>query len=108
MDVVNRIKLAKIIRYLKEQELWHDSYDLKEEPIESILADYGIVVELNDEEKEIIKDEFLKMVERVEIAEAVVWAMKQERFPPQIHHKKPVSFTILPLPYVMRIDSTGE
>jgi hypothetical protein len=78
MDVVNRIKLAKIVRYLGEQELMHDCYDVKEEPIESILADYGIVVEFNDAEKEIVRDELLKMVERVEVAEAVVWAMKQE------------------------------
>ena len=74
MEKINRVKLAKIENYLHDQEeIYHDSFDIEEMPVEEILAEYGIVRELTAEEKEYLRGYLHRRAWRKEIAEAVEW-----------------------------------
>lgn len=71
------IKPALAVRQVKNAGIFHDCYDIMEEPIEEILATYGICFSLNEQEKHIIKDELLGMAAAEEIKEAVRWAEQE-------------------------------
>ena len=70
MERINRVKLAKIENYLHEQEIWHESIDVQEEPIRCILAQYGIVEELTAAENKYLRSYLLRRAELAEFAEA--------------------------------------
>ena len=78
MEKINRVKLAKIETYLDEQEIWHESIDVQEQPIREILAQYGIVDELIADEKEYLRVYLHRRAEQAEVAEAAKWADESE------------------------------
>ena len=78
MEKINRVKLAKIENYLHDQEIWHESIDVQEQPVGGVLAQYGIVEELTTDEKEYLRSFLYRKARREEIAEAVQWAKALE------------------------------
>jgi hypothetical protein len=78
MEKINRAKLAKIETYLHDQEIWHESIDVQEQPIGDILVQYGIVDQLTAEEKKYLRSYLLRRAEQVEFAEAARWVDESE------------------------------
>jgi len=74
---IDGIKIAMAFRQLENSEIFHESYDIEEEGVESILTQYGIFYRWTDDEIEILKEHLLEMAAREEIREAVRWAERE-------------------------------
>lgn len=64
--------------YLRDQEIWHESIDVQEQPVEDILSQYDIIEEFTADEKEYLKSYLLRRAELMEFAEAARWASESE------------------------------
>ena len=73
-----RTDRLQIENYLNDQEIWHESIDVREQPVRDILAEYGIVDELTADEKEYLRGYLHRRTEQAEFAEAARWASESE------------------------------
>ena len=70
----DNIRLALAIRKLELSEVIHNSVDIWDGDVQSVLSDYGISQQWNEEEIKIIKEYLLEMALHEEIREAERWA----------------------------------
>ena len=72
MIKMNRMKLYKIVEYLKSVDFYHDTFDLEEEGIPTVLSEYGIYEEFTEEELQEVKKDLTKLAEQNEFREATM------------------------------------
>lgn len=70
----DNIRLALAIRQLERSEVVHNSVDIWDGDILSVLSDYGISHHWNEEEFKILREFLLEMALQEEIREAERWA----------------------------------
>ena len=70
----DNIRLALAIRQLERSEVIHNSVDIWDGEILSVLSDYGIYQQWNEDEIKIIREYLLEMALHEEIREAERWA----------------------------------
>jgi hypothetical protein len=70
----DNIRLALAIRQLERSEVIHNSVDIWEGEVQSVLSDYGIGHQWNEDENKIITEYLLEMALHEEIREAERWA----------------------------------
>ena len=93
----NPIKVTKAIRQLDNTEVWHECYDIQEEPIEEILAAYGVTEEFTEAEQEMLKEYVYRQAELAEIGEATRWAGEDDELLQMIPDRPAPSFRLLEL-----------
>ena len=67
---MDRLKLNKIVEYVKLVGFYHDTEDLEDRKIDEILADYGIYQWLSDEESSELYKWLYELAEQNEFREA--------------------------------------
>lgn len=67
---MRRMKVHNTIEYLKLVGFYHDTFDLEEQGVKKILAEYGIFDRLNGEETQVLKEELYELAEQNEFREA--------------------------------------
>ena len=70
----DNIRLALAIRQLERSEVIHNSVDIWDGDIWSVLSDYGICQQWDTDEIKIIREYLLEMALQEEIREAERWA----------------------------------
>lgn len=75
---MNRMKIYQIVEYLKHVDFYHDSHDLEEMGVVSILSEYGIHNAFTDQELQAVSDELHPLAERNEFREAARLAGNSE------------------------------
>jgi hypothetical protein len=92
MDIrTNEIKVARAIRRLDSIEVWHECFDVLEEPLTELLAAYGIYATFTEAEGLLMRSHLYRLAERAEVAEAVHWAnLNTDPLLPAIKDRMPV------------------
>ena len=75
---MNRMKLFKIVEYLKSVDFYHDTFDIEESGIEEILGEYGICEEFTEEELKELRRDLYDLAEQNEFREAMFLASSTE------------------------------
>lgn len=75
---MNQMKVVQTIRGLESHDIWHECLDIAEENLSDILLDYGIDVDLTDDEAQIVRDYLMGKAELAEFKEAVRWAHSED------------------------------
>lgn len=70
-DDRRKILIRNIVEVLKDRGIHHECDDIKEQPIELILQEYGFYLHCTEEEEFILRYELLDLAAQAEIAEAV-------------------------------------
>ena len=70
----DNIRLALAIRQLEQSDIIHNSVDIWDGDIQSVLSSYHISQQWNDDELKIIREYLLEMALQEEIKEAERWA----------------------------------
>lgn len=69
---MNRMKLYRIVEYLKSVDFYHDTFDLVEDGIPKILSEYGINEEFTEQELQELKMDLHEIAEKNEFREAAL------------------------------------
>ena len=69
MAPMRRIKLHRIVEYLKHSGFHHDTFDLEAEGIETVLREYGIKEDLTPEEWQQLRRDLYALPEQNEFTE---------------------------------------
>ena len=69
----SRMKVHLIIEYIRQFSFCFEEAEVIENPYE-VLEYFGIFEELNFDEEALLLEELLKLAERFEVKEAIVWA----------------------------------
>ena len=77
---MNRIKLYKVIEFLKSVDFYHDRFDIEENGIRKILMEYGIYTDFTEEELQELERDLFELAEHNEIREAIVFATHLEEY----------------------------
>lgn len=78
MNMKSKIKVAKAIAYLEQQEIFHECYDIEEMVVDEVVAEYGLLTHYNKEESELLRSYLLGKAELAEVGEAVRWVMEKD------------------------------
>jgi len=93
----NPVKVTKTIRQLDNTEVWHECYDIIEEPVAEILAAYGVTEVFTELEQELLKAYLYVQAEHAEIREASRWAAAEDELLQIIPDRPAPSFRLLEL-----------
>ena len=69
----SRMKVHLIIEYIRQFSFCFEEAEVIENPYE-VLEHFGIFEELNFDEEALLLEELIKLAERFEVKEAIVWA----------------------------------
>jgi len=77
---MRKMKVHKIVEYLKLVDFYHDTFDIEDLGIEDVLMAYGGFGWLTDEELSVLKNELYRLAERNEFKEAASLANHTDDF----------------------------
>ena len=69
VNTMRRIKMHNTIEYLKLAGFYHDTFDLEDQGVAGILAEYGVNSRFNEEETQALKEDLHELAEQNEFRE---------------------------------------
>ena len=75
---MRKMKLHRLVEYLKSVEFYHDTVDLEDEGVRKVLGEYGIHDEWTTAELQELNKELYGLAEKNEFREAMKFAANAE------------------------------